>query len=97
MPLIIDIDIDNTNAYPNNIAFTIKYATLYIPVVILSAKYNQKYQNFLERFERSVYWNEYKTKIENRDTTNKHRYFLEFSQILYVLTDCYNRRQGKKV
>ena len=54
MPLIIDIDIDNTNAYPNNIAFTIKYATLYIPVVILSAKYNQKYQNFLERFERSV-------------------------------------------
>ena len=26
-------------------------------------------------FERSVYWNEYKTKIENKSTTNKYRFF----------------------
>ena len=29
------------------------------------------------RFERSVYWNEYKTKSETKNTTNEYRYFLE--------------------
>ena len=26
-------------------------------------------------FERSVYWNEYKTKIENKSTTSEYRFF----------------------
>ena len=30
-------------------------------------------------FERSVYWNEYKTKSENKNTTNEYRYFLASS------------------
>ena len=30
-----------------------------------------------ERFERSVYWNEYKTKSENKNTKNEYRYFLK--------------------
>ena len=30
-----------------------------------------------KEFERSVYWNEYKTKNENKDTTNEYRYFLQ--------------------
>ena len=40
-------------------------------------------------FERSVYWNEYKKKNENKNTTNEYRYFLESNFIgvnrLFVL------------
>ena len=39
-------------------------------ILSLSAKDNQKL------FERSVYWNECKTKSENKRTTNEYRYFL---------------------
>ena len=38
----------------------------------------KNYQNFFSRgFERSVYWNEYKMKSENKNTTNEYSYFLE--------------------
>ena len=67
---------DNDNA--NNINFTIKDTKLYFPVVTLSAGDNQKLSKLLSKgFERSVYWNEYKTKCENKNTTNEYRYFLE--------------------
>ena len=33
---------DNTDANPNNITFTIKDTNLYVPVVTLSARDNQK-------------------------------------------------------
>ena len=46
---------DNTNAYPNNIIFTIKGTKLYAPVVTLSAKYNQKLSKLLSKgSERSL-------------------------------------------
>ena len=49
-----------------------KAQTLYVLVVTLSARDNQKLSNLLsKRFERSVYWNEYKTKNENRNTTDR--------------------------
>ena len=39
--------------------------------------------------ERSVYWNEYKTKSENKNTTNEFRFFLEYNFVginrLFVL------------
>ena len=39
---------------------------------------NQRLSKILRKgFERSVYWNEQKTKSENKETTNEHRYFLE--------------------
>ena len=42
------------------------------------ARDNQKLSELLRKgFERSVYWNEYKTKSENRNTKNTFRYFLE--------------------
>ena len=42
------------------------------------ARDNQKLSELLSKgFERSVYWNEYKTKSENRNTKNAFRYFLE--------------------
>ena len=39
-------------------------------------KDNQKLSKLLSKgFERIVYWNEYKTKSENKNTTNEYRYF----------------------
>ena len=81
---------DNTNANPNNIIFTIKDTKLYVSVVTLSSRDNQKLSKRLsKRFERLVYWNEYKTKSENENTTNEYRYFLESNFIgvnrLFVL------------
>ena len=48
----------NHNDNANNIIFTIKDTKLYVPVVTLSARDNQKLSKLLsKRFERSVYWN----------------------------------------
>ena len=69
---------DSDNANPNNIIFTIKDTKSYVPVVTLSAKDNQKLSKLLsKRSETSVSWNEYKTKSENKNTTNEYRYFFE--------------------
>ena len=65
------------NRDSNNINFTIKDTKLYVPVVT-SARDNQKRPKLLSKgFEKSVYWNEYKPKNENKDTTYKNVYFLE--------------------
>ena len=56
------VDNDDANS---NITFTIKDTDLYVPVVILPAKGNQKLTKpFSILFARSTYWNEYKTKSE---------------------------------
>ena len=69
-------DNGNDDAHSNNIIFSIKDTKLYVSVVTLSAKKNQKLVKFPnEEFERSVYWN--KTKSENKNTTNEHRYFIK--------------------
>ena len=69
---------DNANDKSNNIIFAIKETKLYVPVATLSVRDNQKLSKLLsKRFERSVSWNEYKTKTENKNTTNEYRYFLE--------------------
>ena len=69
---------DNDDANPNDVIFTIKNTKLYVPVVTLSAKDIQKLSKLLsKRFERSVYWNKYKAKNENKDAANKYRYFLK--------------------
>ena len=58
----------NTNADPNNITFTIKDTKLFVLVVTLSAKENQKLSIVLSKgFKRSVYCNECKTKNENKN------------------------------
>ena len=69
---------DNDNAESNNIIFTIKDTKLYALVVTLSAKDNQKLSKPLSKgFEILVYWNEYKTKSESKNTTNDYRSFIE--------------------
>ena len=69
---------DNANDNDDNIIFTIKDTKLYVPVVTLSAKDNRNLSKLLSKgFERSVYWNKYKTKSDNKNRTNKFRYLLE--------------------
>ena len=72
---------DNANGNDdddNNIVFTIKDTKLYVPLVTLSTKDNTKLSKIITNvFERSVYWNEYKTKKYNKNTTNEFRYFLK--------------------
>ena len=58
--------------------FLLSKTKLYVPVDTLLAKGNQKLLKLLsKRFERSVYWNEYKTKRETKGTANEYSYFLE--------------------
>ena len=61
----------NNNDNANNIIFTINGAKLFVPVVTLSARDNQKLSKLLRKeFGRPSYWNEYKTISENKNTTN---------------------------
>ena len=66
------------NANDRDIIFTIKDTKLYVPTVTLTARDNQRLSKILSKgFERPVYWNEYKTKSENKKTTNEYRYFVK--------------------
>ena len=70
-------DNDDANFNNNNI-FIIKDTRWYVPVVTLLVGDNQSLTKRLSRgFKRSVYWNEYKTKSENQNSTNEYKYFLE--------------------
>ena len=65
----------------NNIIFTIKDTKLYVPVITLSVRDNQKLSKLLSKgFERSAYWNEHKTKSDNKNKTKK------FSRIKFCLS-----------
>ena len=69
---------DNVDANSKIINVSIKDTKLYVPVVTLSAKDNQKLTKLLSKgSERSVYWNEFKTKNENKNIANEYRYFFE--------------------
>ena len=71
---------DNDEGNSNKTIFTIKDTKLFVPVFTLSGRNNQKLSKLLSKqFERSVYWNEYKTKSENKNMTNDHRYFFQSS------------------
>ena len=66
----LQLGADNTDGNPN-IIFTIKKTKLYVVLVTLSAKYNQKQSKLISKgFEGSVYWNEYQIKSENKYTSN---------------------------
>ena len=64
-------NVNNNNS--NNIIFSIKDTK-----VTLSGKDNQNLSKRLSKgLERSVHWNKYKIKGENKNTKNEYRYFLE--------------------
>ena len=53
---------------------------MFLPSVYQQSKNNQKPSKILSQvFERSVYWNKYKTESENKDTTNEYRHFLKIN------------------
>ena len=55
-----------------------KDTKLYVAVVTLPARDNQKLSKLPSKgFERSVSWNEYKTKSANKSTANENWYFLK--------------------
>ena len=57
------------------ILFLLPKTKLYVPIVTLPVRDNQKLSKLLRNgFERSVYWKEYKTKYQ---TTHEFTYFLE--------------------
>ena len=59
--ILASVCVEN-DVYSDNI-FTIKDTKLYVPVVTLSVKDNQKLSKFLSKgFERLFCWNEFKTK-----------------------------------
>ena len=69
---------DNLNNDNDSKNIIIKDTKLYVPVVTLSAKNNQTQSKRITKgFERSLYWNQYKTKRENKNITNEYKYFLE--------------------
>ena len=64
---------DNANGNDDNIIFTIKDTKLYV-----SARDNQKLSKLHSKgFERSICWNEDKTKRDNKNTANEFKYCLE--------------------
>ena len=66
------------NANDRETTFQIINTKLYAPVVTLSTKYNVKLTKQLdEAFKRSVYWNEYKTKIGTKTADNITRFPLD--------------------
>ena len=68
----------NFNADDSILIFIIKDTKLYVPVVTLSAIDNQKLSKRLSKgFERSVYWNEYKTKRDDKNMSNEFKCFLK--------------------
>ena len=77
---------ENINA---NIIFTIKDTKLYVPVVTLSARDNRKLSKILSKgFERSVYWNECKTKQKVRIKMQQMNINIFWNKILVELIDC---------
>ena len=57
------------SADAGNAVFIIKDTKLYVPVVTLSKENNNKEQQNKD-FQRSIYWNEYKTKEQNENAAN---------------------------
>ena len=78
-----DNDNDNSDNGKKNILI-MKDTKLYVSVLTLSAKNNQKLSKlFRKGFERLGYWNEYKTKSENKNATDEYRYFPESINYLF--------------
>ena len=93
--------LDDDAANPeNNAVFVISDTTLYVPVVTLSKEDNK---GFIEQqnkcFQRSIYWNEYKTKgvTENADANNFKYISLDpsFQGVNRLFVMAYNSANGQ--
>ena len=97
--LSIDADTDAANA-ANNAVFIINDTKLYVPVVTLSKEDNK---DFIEQqnkgFQRSIYWNEYKTKGQNEgEDANVFKYINlgpSFQGVNRLFVTAYSRVDGQ--
>ena len=66
---------DNVNNNKANNIFIMKDTKFCVTIVTLSTRNNQKLPKLLsKKLGRSVYWNKYKTKIEDKNMTNEYGY-----------------------
>ena len=97
--LSIDADANAANA-ANNAVFIINDTKLYVPVVTLSKEDNK---DFIEQqnkgFQRSIYWNEYKTKEQTGNVdANVFKYINldpSFQGVNKLFAVAYNREAGQ--
>ena len=97
--LSTDTDAAAANA-ENNPVFIINDTKLYVPVVTLSKEDNK---DFIEQqnkdFQRSIYWNEYKTKAQNENAVaNVFKYITldpSFQGVNRLFVMAYNRVDGQ--
>ena len=91
---------DNVHDNANNIIFTVTDTKLYVPFVILSTRDNKKLPKFFSKGI-FVYWNEYDTKSENKNTAKEYRYFLKSDFIgvnrLFVLVYSNHDAASKRI
>ena len=97
--LSVDADANAANA-ANNAVFIINDTKLYVPVVTLSKEDNK---DFIEQqnkgFQRSIYWNEYKTKEQTGNVdANVFKYINldpSFQGVNKLFVVAYNREAGQ--
>ena len=65
------VAVEDNDVISDSIVFTFKDRKLYVLVVNLSTKDNQKFSKISSKgFKKSVYWNQFKAKGENKNTAN---------------------------
>ena len=79
---------DNAGGNDRETTFKITSTKLYVLIVTLSTKDNVNLTKQLHKgFKKSVYWNEYKSKIEtkNAENNNPTRFPLDFKELINSL------------
>ena len=78
--VLVSAGTENAAANTDNITFTIKYTNFCVPVVNLSAKRQKELKKLPRKgFQILVYWSEYKTNSEIRDTPKEYRHFFKWN------------------
>ena len=83
----------------NNPVFIINNTKLYVPIVTLSKEDNKDFIDQQKGFQRSIYWNEYKTKEQNEDANNNVFKYIKldpsFQGVNRLLVMAYNREANQ--
>ena len=90
------------STHAGDVVFFINDTKLYVPVVTLSKEDNK---DFIEQqnkgFQRSIYWNEYKTKAQNENANNNVFKYINldssFEGVNRLFVMAYNRVAGEPI
>ena len=84
-----DTYVGGDNANNRETRFKRTSTKLYVPIVTLSTKYKVNLTNQLnEGFKRSIYWNEYKPKIETQEADDNNFKIFPLDRLFKELLDC---------